>query len=86
VGHYVGCTVALIGIPPHPLERNTQVMTYPVLMELASQREHQIAARARAARPEAVPATVTERRSERRTVRRGRTRVATRLRTLVSRA
>jgi hypothetical protein len=57
-------------------------MTSSVLMELASQREHEIAARARLPRPDAVPAAATTRR----TGRQGGTRVVSRLRTLVSRA
>jgi len=43
-------------------------MTYSVLTELASQREEQMAARARRARPEGIPAATT-RRTARRTSR-----------------
>lgn len=57
-------------------------MTYSVLMGLASQREEQIAARARLPRPDADPATPTTRR----TAPHDGARVSTRLRTLVGRA
>ncbi len=57
-------------------------MTYSVLMGLASQREEQMAARARLPRPDAVPTAATTRR----TGKRDRARVTTRLRTLVTKA
>ena len=57
-------------------------MTYSVLMGVASQRQEQLAARARLPRLDDVPAAPTTRR----TGKRDRTAVATRLRTLVSRA
>ena len=56
-------------------------MTYSVLMGLASQREEQIAARARLPRPEVESATATTRR----TGKRDHAHVVVRLRTLVSR-
>jgi hypothetical protein len=57
-------------------------MSYSVLMDVASQREREIAARARLAPHASVPATATAPRS----VRRDRTRVAAYLRVLVGRA
>ena len=56
-------------------------MTYSVLMDLASQREHEIAARARGSRFDSVPV-----RAAGRTGKRERARVSTRLRTLAGRA
>jgi hypothetical protein len=56
-------------------------MTYSVLMDLASQREHQIAARARSSRFDSAPTRVPGRRGKRE-----RARVSTRLRTLAGRA
>lgn len=57
------------------------MLTYPVLMELASQREAEIAEAARAPHADAVPA-----RAARRVAAPDRARMATRLRALVSRA
>jgi len=57
-------------------------MTYPVLMELASQREEQIAARARLPRPDRTPAAATTRR----TGKRDRARVTARLLTALGRS
>jgi hypothetical protein len=54
-------------------------MTYSVLAELASQREEQLVARARLARPDAIGTTTTTRR----TGKRDRARAARRLRSLV---
>ena len=56
-------------------------MTYSVLMDVASQREREMAARARAPRFDSVPTRAT-----RRAGKRDGARVATRLRTLVGRA
>jgi hypothetical protein len=56
-------------------------MSYSVLMEVASQREREVAARARRVRPASVPATATPRR-----VKGDRATVAAYLRVLVGRA
>ena len=81
-GGPLGGTVVSPGTPSGTFERNKSVMTYSVLMGLASQREEQIAARARLPRPEVATPTATTRR----TGKRDRGRVSVRLRTLVSRA
>jgi len=57
-------------------------MTYSVLMGVATQRQEQVAARARLPRLDDAPATA----ATRRTGKRDRTAVSTRLRTLMSRA
>ncbi len=57
-------------------------MTYSVLMGVATQRQEQVAARARLPRPDDAPATA----ATRRTGKRDRAAVSTRLRTLMSRA
>jgi hypothetical protein len=56
-------------------------MSYSVLMDVASQREDEIAARARLAQHAAVPATATRRRGKR-----DRARLAAGLRSLAGRA
>ena len=57
-------------------------MTYSVLMGVATQRQEQVAARARLPRLDEAPATATTRRAGKRE----RAAVSTRLRTLMSRA
>jgi hypothetical protein len=62
------------------------VNTHPLLMDLANQRQAELAARARSARPRELPEPENRMAAQRRTDRRERSGVATRLRMLVSRA